>query len=329
MPATISLSELQCLSALKTFISGVVSSALFEGSITDTALTVTQVWSGELSIGQTITDAGNTIQPKTKITKAPPYLNGGTGVYTVNIPQTTNPLIIQGVVEIVRGQDNRVPEPLAGDFIVMTPIMRQRLAWNAVGFFDGAFTVVISGNIMTVTEINHNVPTLVPGVSIRDTGGVIFPNTIIGQQISGPPGGLGEYFISPSQATYTSVIAYAGLREDMAATKWTVQLDVHGPLSGDNIQAIYSLFFSEYATNVFSSTGFDVTPLTSTQPRQIPFLNAEQQIEYRWSIDLDMQINPIVSTPQQFFDEVEVSITEVDTPKGPAEPNPPPVIPLA
>lgn len=40
-------------------------------------------------------------------------------------------------IEVVRGQDNRVPEPKGVDFVTMTPILRERLATNIVHFIDG------------------------------------------------------------------------------------------------------------------------------------------------------------------------------------------------
>lgn len=38
--------------------------------------------------------------------------------------------ILDPAVEVIRGQDNRVPEPSAVDFIVMTPTHRERIATN-------------------------------------------------------------------------------------------------------------------------------------------------------------------------------------------------------
>lgn len=40
--------------------------------------------------------------------------------------------ILPTTVEVFRGQDNRVPEPQGMDFIVLTPIGRERLALNTV-----------------------------------------------------------------------------------------------------------------------------------------------------------------------------------------------------
>lgn len=313
MPAQISLTEIQALSALETFISDVVSSAVFEASISNEVMTVTQVFAGELTTGQLIVDPGNMVQPNTRISSAPNYLNGGVGVYSITIPQTTSQLIMMGVVEIVRGQDNRVPEPLGGDFVVMTPTLRKRLSFNNTEWADGAFSVTINGNVMTVLGMIKSAPTLLPGVPIADISGELMANTIIGQQLSGVLGGEGTYFVSPAQFIKTPITAYAGLRYETTPTQLTIQVDIHGPLSGDNAQIIAGLLRSEYATQIFAETGYEVVPLYTSDPHQAPFLNAEQQIEYRWTIDCELQVNPIVSIPQQFFDNVQVTLIEVDS----------------
>ncbi len=92
----------------------------------------------------------------------------------------------------------------------------------------------------------------------------------------------------------------AETRTDMAPTKITVQVDIHGPNSADNVQAVSILFRSDVATTAFAASGYDVTPLYASEPRQAPFLNGEKQVEQRWTIDLAMQINPSIATAQDF-----------------------------
>ena len=45
--------------------------------------------------------------------------------------------VLPAGVEVIRAQDNRVPQPLAADFVVMTIIGRARLATNVVTYSDG------------------------------------------------------------------------------------------------------------------------------------------------------------------------------------------------
>lgn len=136
-------------------------------------------------------------------------------------------------VEVIRAQDNRVPQPLAADFVVMTIIGRARLATNRVTYSDGG----------------------------------------------------------------------AGLTQErhaMQATQVTVQLDIHGPESSNTVQIISTLFRDSYGCDKFTASGFDVQALHCTDPRQTPFLNEQQQIESRWTIDAVMQANPVVTSPQDF-----------------------------
>ena len=92
------------------------------------------------------------------------------------------------------------------------------------------------------------------------------------------------------------------------ATEIKVQLDVHGPLSGDNAQLISTLWRSDYGVQQVSSQGYDIAPLYAEDPRQSPFINAEQQFEVRWTVDVSLQANPVVSMPQDFASELSVGI---------------------
>lgn len=145
-------------------------------------------------------------------------------------------------VEIVQGQENRVPEPKGVDFISMIPIMRERLETNVTVYTDGGL----------------NTP------------------------------------------------ATAETRTDIQPTRVTVQVDVHGPNSADNAQAITTLFRSDVAVQTFSASGYAVSPLYCSDPRQIPFSDGEQQIEERWEIDAVMQVNPGVTTAQQFAGSLSI-----------------------
>lgn len=144
-------------------------------------------------------------------------------------------------IEVVRAQANRVPEPAGSDFIVMTQILRTRLATNIDVYTD-------------------------------------------------------HYPSSP------------GVGAIRQATQFDVQLDVHGPASGDSVQIISTLWRDEYTTDFFDAGTIDVQALYASAPRQVPFINAEDQYENRWTIDLSMQINQVVTVPQDFADTVVVEV---------------------
>jgi hypothetical protein len=218
--------------------------------------------------------------------------------------------VVRAIGSTAPGQNVRVPEPLMGDFIIMSSLMMQRLETNETSYADNIVVGSISGNILTVTEITRGA--LAVGNLLIDTSYPtmnITSNTVILSQLSGTPGGIGTYQVSVSQ-TLSSEILYAGVRFDMAGTEWTVQLDVHGPNSMQNARTIDTLFRSEVCVDYFLNAGVAMAPLYSDEAKQIPFPNAEQEMEYRWVMELHMQINAIVTTPQQFADQVQVTTIE-------------------
>ena len=209
-------------------------------------------------------------------------------------------------VDVVKGQINRVPEPVADDYVVMWPILRERLGTNEDSYVDALFTGSIAGNTLTITSVQ---------AGALDVGSTIFgvdiaANTVITALGTGT-GGVGTYTVNNPQTIGSELIA-AGLIDMLQSTQVTIQIDVHGPNGADNAQIITTLMRDEVGVDQFASSGLDVTPLYAGDPRQTPYLNGEQQIEERWSVDAVLQCNPIVTTPQQFFDAVSVLLVDVD-----------------
>lgn len=155
--------------------------------------------------------------------------------------------VLPSTVEVIDGQDNRVPEPASPDFITMTSGIKVRLSTNIDGYTDG------------------------------------YPSE---------PGS--ENFLAPTQ--------------------FSIQLDIHGPNSSDNAQLITTLMRDDYACEQMqlSVSGFDVAPLYTDDPKQIPFINSEKQYENRWVVECVLQFNPIVQVPMQFFTVAEVGLIDVD-----------------
>lgn len=144
--------------------------------------------------------------------------------------------VLGSSVDVIAGQDNRVPEPALPNFIVMTPLLRGRL--------------------------NTNVHTW-------DT-------------------------TNPDPVTLTA----------RRATQFTVQLDVHGPAAGDNTQIVGTLFRDPYGVAAFPA---GIAPLWADEGQQAPFINGENQYENRWTMNVVLQVNPAVSTPQQFADTLTIA----------------------
>lgn len=94
--------------------------------------------------------------------------------------------------------------------------------------------------------------------------------------------------------------------------QFSMQLDIHGPIGGDNAQVITTYFRSQEGVALFAENDFEIVPLYTSEPKQIPFTNGENQWEDRWVISAEMQINPSVVIDQQFAKTMNVRVIEVD-----------------
>lgn len=210
--------------------------------------------------------------------------------------------------EVIAGQVNRTPSPSVSDYAVMWPINRGRLETNIDSSEDVLFTASIANEQMTVSAVQYGV--IRPGLSLFGTG--LADDSSIVSQLSGSPGGIGVYKVSPVQ-TIGPITMAAGYIEAMQPTEVIIQVDVHGPSSSDNVQIISTLFRDPYGVTKFNEMDANITPLFTSDPRQVPFVNAEQQIETRWIIEAHLQVNQQVLVPQQFADVVEVDLINVET----------------
>jgi hypothetical protein len=52
--------------------------------------------------------------------------------------------------------------------------------------------------------------------------------------------------------------------------------------------------------------------LHADEAKQIPFVNAEDQYEDRWIVEVDLQVNAVVTAPQEFADAARVGLVDVD-----------------
>jgi hypothetical protein len=157
--------------------------------------------------------------------------------------------VLPSGIEIVRGQNNRVAMPDVDDFIVMQPILRERLSTNFVAYSDGM--------------------TLHPPTTVES-----------------------GFYLTP--------------------TALTVQLDVYGPASGENAQIVLGLLRDGYAVYAMRVAGSPIVPLYTSDLRQVPLLNAEAQYEDRWSVDATFQFNPVVTTTQDFADQLDIELNNVE-----------------
>lgn len=212
--------------------------------------------------------------------------------------------ILAPSVEVVRGQVNRVPEVRSPDFVVQTPVWRDRLSTNVDAYSDCAFTASISGTSMVVTSVQLG--TLTIGNTVFGVG--VAADTLITDGPSG--GGEGTYTVSVSQTVGTETMA-CGSKTMTQNTRVTIQWDVHGPNSGDNAQILTTMMRDGYMVDQMAGTG--VTPLNADEAKQIPFIDGEAQYENRWILSADFQVNPSVVVPLQFASALEIVLKETDT----------------
>lgn len=214
--------------------------------------------------------------------------------------------ILPANVDVIAGQDNRVPEPAHVDFVVMTTIRRERIETNFDTRNDCSFTASISGTVMAVTGSILgliSVPNVLFGTNVT-------LGTKITAQTSGPPGAPGNYTVSVAQTVASEKMA-CGTQNDMQATRVVIQLDVHGPNSADNAQTISTLVRDDFAEISIAASGFDISSLYAEDPKQVPFLNAEQQYETRYIVEAMLQANQVIAPPQDYADQLHVTLEEV------------------
>ena len=210
--------------------------------------------------------------------------------------------ILPAGTPVVQGQQNRVAEPAGKDFVVMWPLLTERISQNVDSLSDIAFVGSINGNNLTVTQILAGV---IGNGNVLSANGIL-PNTII-------TGGSGLSFTVNNAQILASTTIQAGSVNYLSPRKVTMQLDIHGPNSADYGQIISTLFNDQFGVDNFAGSGFDLSPLTCTEPRQMPFIAGEQQYEERWTIEVVIQANPIVEVAQQFAGNVTLTIKDANT----------------
>ena len=217
--------------------------------------------------------------------------------------------VLPAGISITQAQANRVAEPSGSDFVLMTPLRMPRLGTNISDYVDAAFTGSISGTTLTVTEVNPDFSGQI-GVNSPIFGVGVTTGTYVTALGTGT-GGVGTYTVNVSQTVESETLA-AGTQSITQPTEIVMQIDVHGPNGGDNSQIITTAFRDAYGVALFNASGFGVSPLYTSEPRQIPFLNDQQQYEFRYVIEAHMQSDRALIVPQQFADALSVNLVNVD-----------------
>jgi hypothetical protein len=207
-------------------------------------------------------------------------------------------------VDVIRAYGNRVPEPVALDYCVLSPLRRERLSTNRDTDLDLRLLGGIAGDTLTV---EFGAPLLANYLLF---GLAVAPLTVITAVLETP----GTYTVSPPQTVPPGSRIYAGRHTMLQPADCVYQCDVHGPNSSANAMIIQTTLRDERGCQLFTEVSgpLEIQPLYADDPRMVPFPNAEAQWEDRWVVDLHIQANVIVSLGQEFADEVIINLIPVD-----------------
>lgn len=211
-------------------------------------------------------------------------------------------------IPVIKGQTNRVPSPQSADYAVLWPLSQTRLEFNVEAYADNTATGSISGTVLTVTAVQVGAVPI--GATLYGTNVTGAPT--ITAQTGGTPGGAGTYTLSASLTAAPGTI-YCGTRAMTQPQDYAVQVDIHGPAAGQNATLLETQWFSQAGVDACIAQGGIIAPLYASNPRQLPFINDQDQWENRWSIDLHLQVNPIVTITQQFADQLTATAEAVES----------------
>ena len=290
--------------------------AVFVGSINGTTLTVNPL-PGALPGGIQNVIQPNTplmgvgVQPGTVVMGQLTGNTGGTGRYQISPAQSVASATMSTGVSVVAGQGNRVVEPANPYFVVMTPMRSPRLSTNLDTTADCKFTGRISGQVLTITALS--IGSINVGATLLGTG--VIPGTAVLQQLTGIAGGSGTYMVSVSQTMGNGTLS-AGQMMLLQDSEWVLQCDFHAPdtSAGDFAKIVSTALRDNYGVSFFAALPAPmnaVVPLYADDPIQAPFLNAESQYEFRWTLDVHLEVSQSLSLPQAYADSATVELVEL------------------
>lgn len=99
----------------------------------------------------------------------------------------------------------------------------------------------------------------------------------------------------------------------LAPAQMMIQCDIFGANAFDLASTLEVAWRSPYGCAALDALNPLIQPLYADEPRQLAFIDGNQQYEDRWSVDLNLQINQTISVSSQFADTLEVGLIEVDS----------------
>ena len=126
--------------------------------------------------------------------------------------------------------------------------------------------------------------------------------------------------MSVNRKTYHDTgVAGTGTTGNQQSKRWRCQLDCYGSQAHDNATLISTLWRTPYACGLFMTAcqalgipAKSIAPLYAGDPRNNNMINAEEQYQDRWTLEVTLQFNPTVTVPQDFADQLNIGLVEVD-----------------
>jgi hypothetical protein len=81
--------------------------------------------------------------------------------------------------------------------------------------------------------------------------------------------------------------------------------------ASDLAQIVQTLWRDDFGVSYFAGLGISVTPLYTGEPRAYDFVNDQDQYEYRCGFDISMEIDPIITAPQQYANVLNPALFSV------------------
>lgn len=86
---------------------------------------------------------------------------------------------------------------------------------------------------------------------------------------------------------------------------YMMQLDFYGDMAFDRVTKCATMWRSQYTTNKLQA----IQPLYANNPRNMPFVNEQDQYEKRFLLEIALQYNPYYTYAEQSDTVVSVDIT--------------------
>lgn len=119
--------------------------------------------------------------------------------------------------------------------------------------------------------------------------------------------------MSPGRVKALATNSTSGMRNVKRPSQFDCQIDCYGIDAGDTAAMLSIMFRDQYAIEVFESQPLEIVPLYANDAQQMPIVTGEEQYLERWTFEIALQFNPVVSMPAQSANMLELSLRNVTT----------------